>query len=380
MNYMNFQNTTYTIGNGSIASLENYGDGKIALVVDSSIMKALKLDEKVYNGILKNSAFEVICDMQQEPTMELLKQPIKRIREYEPKYIVGIGGGSVMDTAKALWLFYELPHYSWEEAFKPFAVEHFPGKASLIVVPTTSGTGSETTGCSVIKDYDKHKKMILSNEILPTKAILDFELLQSLPLKNIAYSGTDALAHALEAATSKLASGMVKHICCEAAVTIIKRLPDSYTGNLEAREDVHIAATMAGAGINNAITGVSHGMDCAGGDFGLPHGLVTGMLLPYTMRYIMPHPFYNEVADRLGINGSEEQKQTKLIDMIWEMYGRINMPRTFAEVGVDEQKYLANIPSYVEHAKADNNLLCASKEFSEEQLEQLYKEFYYGIA
>lgn len=354
-----------------------YRDGRIALVVDARVLNALGLDDLLYHGILHNAEYQVICDVDKEPTMEMIEAAIPKIQEYAPKHIVAIGGGSVMDAAKALWLFYELPYYTWEKAFAMYAVEPFPGKATLTVIPTTSGTGSETTGCAVVKDREKKKRMILSDEILPTLAIMDFDLLKSLPPKTIAYSGTDALAHAIEAATSALASTFVRMVCCEAAVTLIKELPPSMAGDMAAREQVHIAATMAGAGINNAITGMAHGMDCAGGDFNLPHGLVTGMLLPYTMRYLMPNSFYGEVAERLGIMG--EDGQAKLVDRIFAMYRGIGMPLTLKQAGVDEAAYLSKIPSYVERAKADANIQCAPKQPTDAEMETLFRQFYYGI-
>lgn len=378
MNYSFFNNTGYILGNGSLESLKEIAFGKVALVVDSRIITALGLEDKLYNGILKDMNCKIICDIQKEPTMEMIDSSVEAIKDFEPDNIVAIGGGSVMDAAKALWLFYELPDYTWDKATVPFAVDKFPGKASLIVVPTTSGTGSETTGCSVIKGYDNSKQMILSNEILPTKSIMDYDLLCSIPQKNIAYSGTDALAHAFEAAVSQLSSTMVKRLCCEACVTILKQLPKSYKGDMTAREEMHVAATLAGAGINNSITGMAHGMDSAGGDFALPHGLVTGMLLPYTMSYLAPNPFYEEVAERMGFGGTSEEKQQKLIDYIFNMYSEINMPKSFLEIGVDEKEYLAKIPKYIERAKTDNNIVFAPKKPTEEELERLFKKFYYG--
>ncbi len=379
MNFASFCTTDYTLGRGSIAKLGDYRDGKIALVVDQAILSASGLGQELEENILKGCDYKIVCDVPHEPTVEMLKEPIEAVRAYEPKYIVAIGGGSVMDAAKALWLFYELPHYDWEKAFAPYQVEHFSGKAMLTVVPTTSGTGSETTGCAVIKDEQKRKCMILSNEILPTHAILDFDLLKSLPLRNIAFSGTDALAHALEASVSRISSGLVRQIGCQAAVTLIKELPKSYRGDQNAREEVHIAATLAGAAISNAITGMAHGMDFAGGDFNLPHGLMTGMLLPYTMRYLAPQPVYEQVAEELGILGVGEDRQRKLIQSIWNLYDEIRMPKTLAEAGVPEKEYLEKIPAYVERAKADANIQLCPKEPTDEELTELFRQFYYGI-
>jgi alcohol dehydrogenase len=378
MNFSSFRMTAYTLGHGSLESLGELPDGRIALVVDRQILAALKLDAKL-ESILAGKNHEIICDMPQEPTRELLAEPIKRVKAYAPTHIVAIGGGSVMDAAKALWLFYELPHYDWEAACRPFAVEKFPGKAQLIAVPTTSGTGSDTTNCSVVKDEQKRKKMILSPEIIPTRAILDFDLLKSLPPRNIAYSGADALAHAFEAGVTVATNPMVKMVCREVCVTLINNLASSFEGSEAARAEVHVAASLAGAGIGNSITGMAHGMDFAGGDFNLAHGLVTGMLLPYTMLYLIPNPFYADVADRLGIPGTNEAKQRELVEKIIALYGRIKLPRTLKEVGVDEEAYLDKIPSYIERAKVDANVTCAPKQPSDPELKALFKQFYYGI-
>lgn len=377
--FATFQTTQYVLGNGSIRKIEEWKDKKIGFVIDENILKGLKLDVLLFDEILKDSDYKILCNIRSEPTMAALEEPIRAVKEYSPDYIIGIGGGSVMDTAKALWLFYELPHYTWEEATKPYEVEPFPGKATLVVVPTTSGTGSETTGCCVVKDDEKRKCMILSNEIIPSMAIMDYDLLKSLPGKNIAYSGTDALAHAIEAGSSSLASAMVKMQCVQAAVTVIKQLPASYRGDSHAREAIHIAAAMAGAGINNSITGMAHGMDQMGGDFEKPHGLITGMLLPYTMRYLAPQPIYEEVADQLGYTGTSEEKQNALIQRIWDVYKEIDMPTTLEAIDISREDYMKKIPSYIQRAINDSNILFAPKDPTEAELEKLYKDFYDGL-
>lgn len=379
MNFANFNNVQYVLGNGSIEKIKDYADKRIGLVIDEKIISALNLGDKLYKDILAGSNYEILCNVEKEPDMAMVNEAVEKTRAFAPEYIIAIGGGSVMDTAKALWLFLELPHYSWEEATKAYEVEPFKGKCSLIAIPTTSGTGSETTGCSVIKNEKKEKCMILSNEIIPKLVIMDFDLVKSIPKSNIAFSGTDALAHALEAGVSQISSKMVKMFCAQASVEIIKKLAKSYNGDMQAREAIHVAATMAGSGISNSITGMAHGMDQAGGDFYKPHGLMTGLLLPYTMRYLIPNPFYTEVAEQLGIEGTDEEKQSKLVEKIWQLYDEINMPKTLKEAGIPESEYLEKIPGYITRAKADANILFAPKQPSEAELEKLYKEFYYGI-
>lgn len=210
MEIKNYCATKYILGSGSLETLSQYKGKKVAFVVDENIIRALNLEQRLYQEILAGVDYRVICSITHEPTMAELEAPIRTVQEYQPDYIVGIGGGSVMDSAKVLWLFYELPHYDWARAMVPYGVDPFPGKAQMIAVPTTSGTGSETTCCAMVKDSENLKKMILSFEIVPTVAIMDFDLLKSLPPRNVAYSGTDALAHALGAAVSKPASSLVR--------------------------------------------------------------------------------------------------------------------------------------------------------------------------
>lgn len=379
MTVSNFGAAFYTIGDGSIEKLREYQNERVGLVVDENIVKALGLDQVLYQDIFADTEYRVLCNVPAEPTIAMLEEPIRETRKFDPDRIIGIGGGAVMDTAKALWVFAECPDLTWDQALKPYQVPKTDGRIKLTVVPTTSGTGSETTGCSVLKDKDNRKRMILSKEIIPSEAILDFTLLRSLPLKNIAYSGTDALAHALEAAVSLRSNSLVREICIQAAVVILKNLRLSYEGDLKAREKVHIAASMAGMGIGNAGTGMAHGMDQAGGDFHLPHGLMTGLALPYTMQYLMPQPVYTEVAEQLGYKGTDEEKQKRLIGEIFDMYKAIGMPVTLKEADVPKEGYLGRISSYVERALPDANIKNCPKDPAREELERLYEAFYTGM-
>ena len=160
---------------------------------------------------------------------------------------------------------------------------------------------------------------------------------------------------------------------------ILKNLRLSYEGDLKAREKVHIAASMAGMGIGNAGTGMAHGMDQAGGDFHLPHGLMTGLALPYTMQYLMPQPVYTEVAEQLGYKGTDEEKQKRLIGEIFDMYKAIGMPVTLKEADVPKEGYLGRISSYVERALPDANIKNCPKDPAREELERLYEAFYTGM-
>ena len=378
MEIKQYQTTKYIMGNGALREVQRWKDKKIGLVVDENVLKALQLETMLFDEILKDCDYEVLCNMPQEPTTELLEPAIQKAQRFDPDVFVAIGGGSVIDSAKVLWLFTEFPDYTWEQAFVPYAVESFTKEKELIAIPTTSGTGSETTGCAVVKDTEKRKCMVLSNEIIPSTAILDYDLLISLPKQIIAFSGCDALAHALEAGISVLASDMVRMQSVQAAVQIIKQLEASCNGDLNARRDIHLSATIAGACINNSITGMAHGMDQAGGDFRKPHGLMTGLSLPYTMCHLLPQPLYEEVADQLGICGTSMEKQERLIARIWEMYRKIDMPVTLQAAGIERTAYMCKIDTYVKQAMQDANVQCAPKTFSAAELKAMYQELYDG--
>ncbi|MFR5523647.1 MAG: iron-containing alcohol dehydrogenase [[Clostridium] innocuum] len=307
MQIKQYQTTKYIMGNGALREVQRWKDKRIGLVVDENVLKALQLETKLFDELLKDCDYEVLCNMPQEPTTELLEPAIRKAQRFDPDVFVAIGGGSVLDSAKVLWLFTEFPDYTWEQAFAPYAVESFTKEKELIAIPTTSGTGSETTGCAVVKDTEKRKCMVLSNEIMPSTAILDYELLVSLPKHVIAFSGCDALAHALEAGISVLASDMVRMQSVQAAVQIIKQLEASCNGDLNARRDIHLGND-CGACINNSITGMAHGMDQAGGDFRKPHGLMTAYPAVYDVSRC--RSLYMKVADQLGICGTSMEKQS----------------------------------------------------------------------
>ena len=149
MPYGTFGAAQYKIGAGALDCLAELKGERVGLVVDKGIMQALGLEARIAELLKDAEAYEYLCSIPGEPTRELLEGPIKACQAFEPTWIVAIGGGATMDSAKVLWLFYELPHYTWEQACQLFAVDPFPGKCKMIAVATTSGTGSETTCCAM---------------------------------------------------------------------------------------------------------------------------------------------------------------------------------------------------------------------------------------
>jgi len=374
----NFGSTQYTLGHGAIESLRGLAGERVGLVVDDGVVAALGLESRLRDILADAAEVEVVCHMQSEPTRKLLAEPIERCKAFEPTVLVAIGGGSVMDSAKVLWLFYELPRYDWAKACQFYQVDPFPGKAKLIAVPTTSGTGSETT-CCAMADKGDEPAMILAPQVRPTQAILDYDLLASLPRRTIAFSGMDALSHAIGATTIKGASELVRQVGLQAATTIINELEKSYAGDQVARERVAVAATLAGQAIDNSNCGLAHSIDQAGGEFGIPHGLMQAINMPYVMLLSRPQPQYADLARQVGLQGCDDEVEAALIEKIFQMNRSMGVPLCLRDAGVPEVEFLARVPRYIDETLANPSLDVHCHRPSHDELEALYRQTYYGI-
>lgn len=352
---------------------------RTAFVISDVVAADLEINKKLFKEIYSNREAKIIAIISKEPDKKSMETYISIIKDYQPDEIIAIGGGSVIDTAKTLLLFLELPHLTWIDAMKYYQVEKRPGNTKLVACPTTSGTGSEMTGAAMLIDESGKKTMILTNEVLPDVAILDFEFLKTLPPKVIIYSGLDAIAHALEAATDVITDPVTQFLCAQSIVTLMNDLPKSLNGDLEARARVHVASMFAGLGINHGGCGLSHDLNTPGEDFHLPHGLITGMVLPYTLEYLMPHPVFNTLLNQLGINTRNNNDQIKFIERLWSLYDELNFPKSLKEFGIDENEYLDNFNKYTdrfEKVNRANSVACGVP--NPDQVKELFMNLYYG--
>ena len=300
-----------TMGDGALEQLKNYTGGKIAIILDTYLMTT-PMFQRLTTEILAGKDFKVICDVKAEPSYEAIDPFIPVIREYGPRYILAIGGGSTMDTAKALWAFYECPELTWDTILTD--LPDFPGKATLITVPTTSGTGAEATGAAVYKKYDGTKALLINQKIRPKEAFLDFSLLDSLPPKVIVNSGVDALAHVVGALSTQNCNQLDHMLCTQTAIQILRALPKSYKGDKDARALMHVCAYLAGDEIENAGGGLEHKLDMFAKAYHIPHGEVIGIFLPYTMLYLIEQNHYLDIAEQMGMPGEMAyEKQRNLI-------------------------------------------------------------------
>jgi len=352
---------------------------------------------------------EIFADVEPDPTIATAERGVERMRSFRPDVIVAIGGGSPMDAAKIMWLMYEHPEVKFADLAMRFMdirkrVFQFPKlgeKAILVAIPTTSGTGSEVTPFAVITDEKTGNKYPLADyELTPNIAIIDADLVMSMPKKLTAYSGLDALSHALEARVSILASEYSNALAKEAIRLLFKYLPRAYANGAEdrlAREKVHHAATIAGMAFANAFLGVCHSMaHKLGGAFHVPHGLANALLLNDVIRFnatdkptkqgLFPqykHPEaktrYASIADFLGLGGvTEDEKVQKLIDAVEDLKRKLEIPKSLKDAGVNEKDFLAQLDTLSEKAFDDQCTGANPRYPLITEIKDLYLKSYYG--
>ena len=356
---------------------------KKAFIVTDKVLFDLGYTHKI-TDILKecNIDFEIFFDVAPDPTLKTARSGKKAMMSFEPDVIIAIGGGSPMDAAKIMWVMYEHPEVKFEDLAMRFMdirkrVYKFPElgqKAIMVAIPTSAGTGSEVTPFSVITDEETGIKYPLADyELTPNMAIVDAELMMSMPKGLTAASGIDALVHAIEAYVSVMASEYTNGLALEAIRLIFKYLPQAYeegTTNVKAREKMAHASSMAGMAFANAFLGICHSMAHKLGAFHhLPHGIANALLIDEVIRYNAtdaprkqaafpqykyPNAAwrYARIADYLNLGGnSEEEKVELLIKEIDKL--KIGILDYISDYGVTEDKFNETLDEMVEQAFDD---------------------------
>ena len=359
-------------------------------------------------GIQHTTFFNVTPD----PTLACVKDGAKRMEEFLPDVIIAVGGGSPMDAAKMMWVLYEPPETAFESLAMRFMdirkrIYTFPKmgkKAVFVAVPTTAGTGSEVTPFSVITDEKTGDKYPLADyELMPTMAISDVDLMAEIPRGLTANAGFDALSHAVEAVASLLASDYTNALAYEAICLLVQYLPRAFTrggSDMEARERVANAATMAGIAFANAFLGVCHSMaHKLGAVWHLPHGMANALLLCEVMRfnatenplkmgtfpqYAYPDCLrrYAEIARRIGLKGkTDEELFSALLEKIESLKETLGLPKTIREAlgdDVSEEAFLNSLDKMSEDAYDDQCTGANPRYPLVEEIKDIYKKAYYG--
>ena len=359
---------------GSISYLEKMPDISKAFIVTDQSMVDLGYVDKILYHLRKRDQYvhsRIFSDVEPDPSFETIKRGVADMNEFEPDVIIALGGGSAMDAAKGMWLFYEHPDADVEGLKLKFMdirkrTYKFPKlgvKAKMVSIPTTSGTGSEVTSFAVISDKQKNIKYPLADyELTPDVAIIDPDLVMTLPKSLTADTGMDVLTHALEAYVSVMASDYTDGLAEKAVELVFKYLPIAYEdgSNREAREKMHNASCIAGMAFTNAFLGVNHSIaHKLGGEYHIPHGRANAIILPYVVKYNGSKPTkmvswpkyetyiadekYANLARRLGLPASNtEEGVNSLVKAIQELMAKLNEPTTIKDCGISEEKFSAH--------------------------------------
>lgn len=396
----------------SIQYLEKMDGIERAFIVTDATMLKLGYVDKVLYYLRKRPIYchsEIYADVEPDPDVDTVMRGVEAMKSFAPDVIIALGGGSAIDAAKGMWLFYEHPDASFDGMKLKFMdirkrAYKFPKlgqKAKFVAVPTTSGTGSEVTSFSVITDRKNGniKYPLADYALSPDVAIIDPQFVMTLPKSATAFTGLDVLTHALEAYISVMASDYTDGLALQAIDMVFQYLPRAYENGAddgEAREKMHNASCIAGMAFTNAFLGLNHSMaHKLGGEFHLPHGLANAILLPYVMEYNAQKPskftafpkYETFAADRklakaacfIGVGGSTtEQSVRNLIEEILKLLGTLHITPSLKENGVDEAEFLHKLPQLSERAFEDQCTTANPRYPLISEISDIYKRAYYG--
>ncbi|HHD2585440.1 TPA: iron-containing alcohol dehydrogenase [Clostridium perfringens] len=371
-------------GKDSLEVLKSLEGKKAFIVIGGGSMKRFGFLDKVLS-YLKEAGMEtkVFEGVEPDPSVETVMKGAKEMEEFNPDWIVSIGGGSPIDAAKAMWIFYEYPDFTFEKAIVPFGLPKLRRKAKFVAIPSTSGTATEVTAFSVITDYKAKIKYPLADfEITPDIAIVDPSLVETMPEKLVAHTGMDALTHAIEAYTASLRSNFTDPLALKAIEMVNMHLVNSFKGDMEARGEMHEAQCLAGMAFSNALLGIVHSMaHKVGAVFHIPHGCANAIFLPYVIKYNRKacEDRYANIARHIGLKGESERELTDaLIDLINKFNKELNIPSSMKEYGIKEDDFKANLKFIAHNAVLDPCTGSNPREIDDETMEKLYTCAYYG--
>lgn len=370
---------------GAIQYLEVMRDiSKVFIVTDATMVKFGYVDKILYYLEKRKTPVhtQIFSQVEPDPSFNTIKKGVDMMNYFEPDCIIALGGGSAIDAAKGMWLLYEQPDVNLD-ALKPkfldirkrvYKIEDLGKKAKLVAIPTTSGTGSETTSFAVISDKEKNMKYPLADyALVPTIAIVDPELVYTLPKSVVADTGMDVLTHAIEAYVSNMATDYTDGLAVKAIELVFEYLERSYLNANDkiAREKMHNASTIAGMAFSNAFLGINHSLaHKIGAQFHVPHGRANAILLPHVIAYNakMPSKFvsfpkyeyfiadkrYADIAKRLGLPAkTTEEGVHSLIHAIKELMKKIDMHTSFSEEIPNESMYMEKVDELAQKAFED---------------------------
>ena len=374
-------------GEDALSELEQLS-GKKAFIVTDKVINSLGFAERVCSMLTSKQWEAAIWDgAVPDPKVSTAKDAAEAMKHFGPDWIIAVGGGSVMDTAKAAWVLYEKPDIELH-ALTPFDELGLRSKAKLVCIPTTAGTGSEATKAIVIRDDETGRKFATINpELTPDIAILDPEFVVGLPKDLTAYTGMDALTHAVEGYISVWKNDFSDGSSLQAVKMIFEWLPKSVENlsDLELREKMLVAACLAGMSFGNSQAALAHSLGHSMGSvLRTHHGLSVGMALPYTIEFNCRGKEneeiakqYLELARMIGISGKKpETVSLKLAEAIRNLMTQIGSPQSFKEAGIKKKDFNAGLENMVDFAMMDTSLTMNPRSIDSDGIRKMYKYMY----
>lgn len=371
-------------GAGTLEYLKQVLGTKAFICIGKNSMRATGVVEKVL-GYLKESHIEcaVFDGVEGDPSVETVYRGAEKMREFAPDLIIGLGGCSAIDAAKAMWVFYEYPDKKFEDIKGPFSIPPLRNKARFVAIPSTSGTGTEVTCVAVITEPGGIKHPLASYEITPDIAILDPEICVSMPPNVTADTGVDALSHSLEAYVSTMANEYTDILALESIKMIFEWLPKAFKNgsDITARTKMHIAQNFAGMSFSNAILGIDHSLSHKISTVKTTHGRCNTILMPAVIQYNskVAGSRYAQIAKYLGLDGNNDKDLiASLIKAIKELNASLGIQTTLNELGMDEKSFLENVEFYAKAALADPCTGTNPRKPTVDELVEVYKAGFYG--
>lgn len=385
-------------GKGSLEALKTF-EGKRAIVcVGGGSMKRFGFLDKAV-GYLKEAGMEVELfeGIEPDPSVETVMRGAEVMSQFQPDWIIAMGGGSPIDAAKAMWIKYEYPEVTFEDMCKVFGLPKLRTKAHFCAISSTSGTATEVTAFSIITDYQKGIKYPIADfEITPDVAIVDPELAETMPPKLVAHTGMDAMTHSIEAYVSTANCDYTDALALHSIKMIQNDLVTSYNGDMEARDRMHNAQCLAGMSFSNALLGIVHSMaHKTGAAFEgghIIHGAANAMYLPKVIKFNSKDETaakrYAQIADDMKLGGNTvEEKVDLLISYLRKMNDDLNIPHCIKNYGADglpaetgfvpEDVFLSKLSDIAANALLDACTGSNPRQPSQEEMEKLLKCCYY---
>jgi len=385
------------------------GIRRAMIVTDPGVVKLGFVEKVTYHLNKRNNpvAIEVFSEVEPDPSVDTVKAGVKMMRQFKPDTVIALGGGSPIDAAKAMWLFYEHPEVEFDFLRlkfmdirkRTFKYPKLGRRARLVAIPTTSGTGSEVSAFAVITHKGEDIKYPLADyELTPDVAIIDADFVMTVPPSVTADTGMDVLTHAIEAYVSVMASEYTDALALKAIELVFANLRKAYRdgSNREAREKMHHASCMAGMAFTNAFLGICHSLaHKLGGEFHIPHGRANAILLPHVIKYNaqIPTKFtsypqyeyfrapekYREISGYLGLRAKDvEEGVNSLISAIQNLMQELDMPLTVADCGINEREYMDKVDELAEKAFHDQSTISNPRQPLIPELADIYRRAYSG--